>query len=71
MIEQFYLIHRWDSNKYYHSSQSGPKGTGCEGVLHIPQTPKLVPHHQMEVLDMSTWYHITVETYDYHNQKCD
>ena len=27
--------------------QSGPWSNGNEGVLHIPQTPELEPHHQM------------------------
>ena len=36
----FYLTHRWESNRYYHSGQSGPGSNGDEGVLHIPQTSK-------------------------------
>ena len=29
--------------------QSGPGSNGNEGVLHIPQTLRLEPHHQMQV----------------------
>ena len=28
-------------------TQSGPGSNGNEGVLHIPQTPKLDPHYLM------------------------
>ena len=28
--------------------QSGPESNGDEGVFHIPQTPGLDPHHQMQ-----------------------
>ena len=46
-IKQFYLTHRWDHNRYYHSGQSGPESNGNEGVLHIPQASGLKYHHQM------------------------
>ena len=29
-------------------SQSGPGSNGNEGVVHIPQTPRLKPHHQIQ-----------------------
>ena len=45
MIEQFYLIHRWDSTG---TTQSGPESNGNEGILFIPETLELEPHHQMQ-----------------------
>ena len=45
MIEQLYLIHRQDHNRYYHSEQSGLESNGNKSVLHILQIPELEPHH--------------------------
>ena len=42
------FTYKWDPNMDYHSGQSGPESIGNEGVLHIFQTPKLVPHHPIE-----------------------
>ena len=38
MIEQFYLMQKWDSNRYYRSGSELPASNGNEGVLHIPQS---------------------------------
>ena len=46
-IEQFYSTYKWDPNTYYHFGKSGHGSNGNERVLHIPQTPRLKPHHQM------------------------
>ena len=35
---QIYLTYSWGSNRYYHSSQSGPQTNGNEDVLHTPET---------------------------------
>ena len=32
----------------YHSDLRGPEKNGNEGLLHIPQTPRLEPQHQMQ-----------------------
>ena len=45
MIEQFYLLHKWDPNN---TSQSGPGSNANERVLHILQSPGLESHYQMQ-----------------------
>ena len=45
MIEQFYLTNRWNPNS---PGQSTPENNDKKGVLHIPQTLRLVSHHQMQ-----------------------
>ena len=47
--ETFHLIYRWDPNKYHRSSQSIPESNNNKRVLHIPQTPKQEPHHQIQI----------------------
>ena len=38
MIDQFYLAHNWDPNRYYESGQGGPWSHGKERILQIPQS---------------------------------
>ena len=54
MTKQFYLTHIWGN-----LGQSGPESTDNEGVLHIPYTPWLEPHHQMQYVILRT--NLTIE----------
>ena len=50
LIEQFYLTQRLNAHSHYHSgSESAPRSNGNEGILIIPQTPGLEPHHQIQL----------------------
>ena len=40
MITYFFLIHKWDPNRYY-LSQRESSSNGNEGVLHISQNPRI------------------------------
>ena len=47
MIEQFYLTDRLGSNRFYLYGQSGPESNRNDLVFHIPQTPRVEPHHSV------------------------
>ena len=53
MIEQFYLIHRWDPNKYYHSVQRRPESNSNEEVLDISQKVQDWSGVQFSVIPMT------------------
>ena len=40
-VKQFYLTHRYDPIRCYHTGQSGPRRDGNEWVLRIPQSSSI------------------------------
>ena len=43
--KQFYLIHRWDPNKHYHSRS---ESNDNKNVTTLLRAPELEPYHQMQ-----------------------
>ena len=59
---------RCDPNRYFHSSQSGPKSNGYEGVLHTHVIPRSTPFFCMKTLgflqEIQATYLSTGQVYD-------
>ena len=52
MIKYFYLTHRWDPNRYYHSRTVNLEVTAMKEYFTFRKAQRLEPHHQM------VWCHI-------------